>query len=69
MIEPILSFELSAMVAPPTDHSYKKNWTEQQAILHAFQKEACEENGQDKAIFILNNLLLRPFTIFSAPGK
>lgn len=65
MIEPNLSFELSAIITHFADYTNKRNQTEQQAILHAFQKQTFDESERNKTIFIVHNLLLRPLLFWT----
>ncbi|KAG1455189.1 hypothetical protein G6F46_010336 [Rhizopus delemar] len=69
VIESTLSFELPATIIPLADYTNKRNRTEQQAILHACRKQTCDESERNKTIFIVDNLLLRPFAILDEKGN
>ncbi|KAI8975791.1 hypothetical protein BDF20DRAFT_880774 [Mycotypha africana] len=68
VVEPILSSELPATITPLVGTN-RENRTEQQAILHACQKQAHEENERNKTIFIVDTLSLRPFAILDQKGN
>jgi hypothetical protein len=47
----------------------KKHRTEQEAILYACQKQTSDKSEQNKTIFIINNLSLRPYTVLDDKGN